>query len=228
VATIDILKSVYRTLIPKSVRQSERLVRLKSKILPHQWIYDASYYSNDIEGAAATSAPIIASSILERFAPRTVMDVGCGTGALLEEFRNRGCKVAGLEYSDAALAYCRQRELDVTRFNLEEDTLSASTPRFDVVLSLEVAEHIPESAANRYVGVLSQLASVVAISAAPPGQGGTDHVNEQQQSYWISMFRLNGLVLEKSLTMELREEWESSGVVADYYFRNLMLFRFAD
>jgi len=40
---------------------------------------------------------------LNEFGATYIIDVGCGTGALLEALRDRGCDVFGLEYSEAAL-----------------------------------------------------------------------------------------------------------------------------
>lgn len=50
--------------------------------------------------------------------------------------------------------------------------------RFDLVLCLEVAEHLPASAADTLVRSLTGLGNVIAFSAAIPFQGGANHVNE--------------------------------------------------
>src|SRR5450432_1633383 len=89
--------------------------------LPHNWVYDETYYNEAVEGAAAASAIMIVSSIMRDAQPKSVVDVGCGTGALLEAFRTAGCKVFGLEKSEAALAFCRSRNLPVVEFDLEQD-----------------------------------------------------------------------------------------------------------
>jgi 2-polyprenyl-3-methyl-5-hydroxy-6-metoxy-1,4-benzoquinol methylase len=74
-----------------------------------------------VDAEASKSAPIIVSSILSRFDAKRIIDVGCGTGALLSELRSMGAEVMGLEYSQAALRLCRKRGLDVHRFNIEDD-----------------------------------------------------------------------------------------------------------
>ncbi len=61
--------------------------------------------------------------------------------------------------------------------------------RFDLAVCLEVAEHLPESLAERLVSDLVKLAPVVLFSAAIPGQGGTGHLNERFPSYWAEHFR---------------------------------------
>ena len=41
---------------------------------------------------------------------------------------------------------------------------------------------------------LCSLADVILFSAAIPRQGGTEHINEQWQSYWAAQFRKHGYV----------------------------------
>ena len=72
-------------------------------LISHDAIYDSRYYATDVEGPAASSAPDISRSITSDLQPHTVVDVGCGTGALLEVLKENGCQVFGLEYSEAAL-----------------------------------------------------------------------------------------------------------------------------
>jgi hypothetical protein len=60
---------------------------------------------------------------------------------------------------------------------------------------MEVAEHLKESRAAGLVEDLTKLADVILFSAAIPGQGGTDHVNEQFLSYWTALFAARDYVL---------------------------------
>jgi hypothetical protein len=59
----------------------------------------------------------------------------------------------------------------------------------------EVAEHLTKSRAEGLVGDLTRLTDVVLFSAAIPGQGGTDHVNEQYLGYWVALFEAKGFVM---------------------------------
>lgn len=222
--TIQILKGLYRALVPSSVRDSPLVTQLKARLLGHDWIYNAEYYAKDIEGPAVRSAGSIADAILQEFQARRVIDVGCGTGALLAALRDRGCEVYGLEYAEAALQYCRARRLNVAKFDLEKDAFSAQQT-FDVAVSMEVAEHLPETMAERYVDLLTRLAQIVVFTAAPPGQGGADHVNEQPPAYWISRFQQRGFAHAEALSQRWRERWQAAGDVESCYYHNLMIFR---
>lgn len=223
------IKRMYRSVTPMWLRQSRMVAALKkvwTALLPHDVVYDEDYYEEAVEGAASSAAPPIARAIAEDLRPRTVLDVGCGSGALLESLKSLGVEARGLERSRAALAICRAKGVEVARFDLEADELS-DPGAYDVVVSLEVAEHLPERVADRYVGLLCRAAPVVVITAAPPGQGGTDHVNEQPREYWVGKFGRLGFRLQPGLEERWREDWEREGVVS-WYWRNLMVFRSED
>jgi hypothetical protein len=64
--------------------------------------------------------------------------------------------------------------------------------RFDLAMSIEVAEHLEPAHARRFVADLVRLAPAVLFSAAIPGQGGAHHVNEQWPPYWIELFAEHG------------------------------------
>jgi hypothetical protein len=64
--------------------------------------------------------------------------------------------------------------------------------RFDLAQSLEVAEHLPASRARGFVSDLCRHSDVVLFGAAPPGQGGENHINEQPYEYWRRFFEDEG------------------------------------
>ena len=221
---IRIIRKLYRALLPRSVRDSQRVTKLMSQLFGHDFIYNSEYYERTVEGPAVRSAGRIADSILNDFKAASVIDVGCGTGALLEALHERGCEVCGLEYAEAALRYCRARQLDVAKFDLESNVLNDSRV-YDVAVSMEVAEHLPGKVADRYVDLLTRLSPVVVFTAAPPGQGGADHVNEQPPSYWIRKFQQRGFEHAEVLSQRWRHIWMAAGDVERWYYKNLMIFQ---
>ncbi|MGH9257599.1 MAG: class I SAM-dependent methyltransferase [Vicinamibacterales bacterium] len=220
----SIVKTLYRALVPASVRASHAAGRLKAHLLGHDWIYDAEFYQESVEGPARRSAARIADTIVDELKATRIIDVGCGTGALLEALRDRGCRVYGLEYAEAALRYCRARRLEVAKFDLERDVY-VDTGTFDVAISMEVAEHLPASTADRYVDLLTRLSAIVVFTAAPPGQGGTDHVNEQPPSYWTDKFQARGFEHAVAQSQRWRDSWTRAHDVERWYHENLMIFR---
>ena len=193
------------------------------RIVSFDQIYTHEYFVSEVESTAGCSAQVISESIIKGFKPIRVVDVGCGTGALLYELKERGCVCLGLENSRAGLNICRTRGLDVRKFDLEHDTLEKEIETFDVTICMEVAEHLPEKYANRLIDLLTTLSPIVVFTAATPGQGGKDHVNEKPHDYWIDKFESRGFWHDRMLSQAWSHQWEIENVV-EFYQRNLMIF----
>jgi glycosyltransferase involved in cell wall biosynthesis len=88
---------------------------------------------------------------------------------------------------------------------------------------MEVAEHIPARLADSFVNLLCSYSSIIVFSAATPGQGGTDHVNEQPHEYWIEKFWQRGFGWDKDRSIQWRSIWRQKGT-ASWYSKNLMVF----
>lgn len=226
-------KRMFRATVPyqaqrwmwgKSNPLSGVLVRWKlalEKRAAHDEIYDAAYYAK-VDAGMKASCDAIATSIVESFHPATVVDVGCGTGALLSALRERGVSGVGFDQSVAALELCRSRGLDVQQFDLESG--QGLSLQADVAISLEVAEHLPEHFADSYVDLMTSIGPVLVMTAATPDQRGTDHVNEQPHAYWIEKIARRGYSLDEPLTEAWRREWQSKQIES-CYASNVMVFR---
>jgi SAM-dependent methyltransferase len=148
--------------------------------------YTEEFY-RDRHAATRRSAERIVPLVLDLVRPLSVVDVGCGVGTWLSTFQQHG--VAEIQGYEGTWLDARQLIVPramVTLCDLELPLECAR--RFDLAVSLEVAEHLPADCAAGFVASLTQLAPVVLFSAAPPGQGGTHHVNEQWPPYWIDLF----------------------------------------
>lgn len=64
--------------------------------------------------------------------------------------------------------------------------------KFDMAMSLEVAEHLDEKYSDQFIENITNASDVILFSAAIPGQYGVHHVNEQCVSYWIEKFANKG------------------------------------
>lgn len=219
-------------LLPRSLRERLKKIpwvarfrkwasEVRWKGATHDQIYGEGYF-RFVERTTGESAPVIAASILELFRPASVIDVGCGTGVLLECLREKGVRVKGLEYARAALEHCRRRQLDVVPFDLESDT-APDLGRADVVVSMEVGHQLRPEAADRYVGMLCGLGDVVLFSSETPGGGDQLPRNEQPHAYWIDKFRGRSFAFLEPLSRQVRDGWRERKV-APWFARNLLIF----
>jgi SAM-dependent methyltransferase len=137
-------------------------------------------------GGSRRSARRIVPLVIDLVRPRHVVDVGCGTGSWLVAFREHGVEdIWGVDGAHAA----EYLEIPPDRFLPHDLTTPLQLARrFDLVVSLEVAEHLAPDRAPVFVDSLIRLGPVILFSAAIPYQGGTHHVNEQWPEYWAGLF----------------------------------------
>lgn len=201
------------------------LKRLLRKGASHDEIYGDDYFAM-IDETSRASAEIMADSILKRLQPSSVLDLGCGTGTLLERLRDLGVAVRGLEHASSALRYCRERGLDVLKMDLGDPVGLAETSEalgsYDLAVCFEVAHQIPPELADVCVSFLCQHADRVIFSA---DSGGSDRLplNPRPPAYWIGKFSAEGFVFNEELSHGLQEEWKDRGA-APWFHRFPMVF----
>ena len=186
------------------------------------WFYDSCAEDNH------RSHPIIARSIIDYLNPSKVIDFGCGDGLLLSHICQEKIDGLGFEFSKVGLSRARKRGVRVKELDFRQRQLPAEM-HGDVVISLEVAEHLEEKYAAFYVECLSVTigAKYLVFSAALPGQGGEGHYNEQPKEYWIDKLGVYGWSLDRTLTTAMQENWRSQEV-SFYYWQNLLIFSKTD
>ena len=149
---------------------------------PH---YDANFY-DALRAGSRNSAGAVAPLVIKHLAPKSIVDVGCGSGEWLSAFRELG--VTDLLGVDGAWANNAQRNADLFQDHDLTQPLQLNR-RFDLAICLEVAEHLEPGNGELLVEGLARLAPAVVFSAAVPFQGGEGHVNEQWPSYWTKLFQ---------------------------------------
>ncbi len=166
--------------------------------------YDVLQNKHTLTGATA------ALKVLLNFKHQvgSLLDVGCGPGSWLRAAIDLGVpEVQGIEGRIPAkeLLFCDEKHIQSV--NLTSDW--ALSRKFDVVLCLEVAEHLPEESARSLIQKLCMHADDVIFSAALPGQPGQHHINCQWPVYWQQLFNREGFVCIDDLRWKI---WEEDGV----------------
>lgn len=148
-------------------------------------IYPTGFYEHRREQTAHAATRILAA-LPPAVRRGSVADIGCGTGTWLAAALADGAGSAfGIEGGWVTPDMLDDPRIGFAPHDLEQ---RFAGPHVDLALSLEVAEHLTPERADSFVADLVAMAPVVLFSAAIPGQGGVNHLNEQWQSYWAQKF----------------------------------------
>lgn len=188
------------------------------KLLSSSPVYDSAFYMNNRYGSVS-SAQHILSVMFELLPHDSVVDFGCGTGTWLWVAKALGAKkILGIDGDYVPRSLLMIPEDTFRAADLQEDIQLEQ--KFDLAMSLEVAEHLDEKYADVFVNSLCRSADTILFSAAHPGQGGDGHLNEQPAEYWIEKFVSHGFVYE-----EIKDKFEGNDKIEFWYRDNIMLFR---
>jgi hypothetical protein len=170
-----------------------------------------------------TSARSVLRRLFQYIKPKSIVDVGCGLGAWLKAANELGVgDVLGIDGD-----YISRDALLIPAASFQPADLRrplALGRRFDLAITLEVAEHLPHHCSETFVKDLTALSDVVLFSAALPYQGGTEHINEQWLEFWAILFQRHGYVPVDLL----RQPFWNDQAVEFWYAQNLMVFCTAD
>lgn len=122
--------------------------------------------------------------------PATYLDMGSGSGAMVKFARGCGVDAIGIDViaSEPDIAHDLRLPIDLNR-------------TFQLVTSIEVAEHLPEENAETFVQNIARHmseGSILVFTAALPNQPGDNHVNCQPKQYWKDLFAKCGVVFSQS------------------------------
>jgi SAM-dependent methyltransferase len=188
-------------------------------------LYGSKFFEQYADGSFR-SARTVLRPVFDWLSPRSVVDIGCGIGAWLKVARELGAEqVLGVDggYVDHNHLHISADEfvaLNIEGQNFREVLSASGRHSFDLVMSLEVAEHLPAARSAGFVKELTELGDTVLFSAAVPFQGGLHHVNEQWPEYWSLLFAGQGFRCVDSLRGLL---WYRDDIEW-WYAQNLLLF----
>ena len=180
--------------------------------------YNTLFYDKIADGSRRSASCVVPVVISLMPGIRSIVDLGCGNGTWLAEFRRAGIpNIYGLDHGAGVGA----RLVIKPEFYRSVDLATPTeVDKRDLCMSIEVAEHIPEDASDIFVDNLTRASQRILFSAAAPGQLGHDHVNEQPPGYWIEKFLRRGF---KCFDVIRPIIWEDKRVCW-WYRQNIMLF----
>ncbi|TRL36809.1 class I SAM-dependent methyltransferase [Methylosinus sporium] len=153
-------------------------------------IYDGAFYDGGAFDKTEETARHVVHYLIRTYAPRSVLDIGCGKGSYLRHFADAGCLAVGCEGSIEGI---RRVPSPATAFQFDLRRPLRLNRRFSLTMCIEVAEHIPSNASETLVeSVCRHAEDVIVFSAAPPSESGTDHINCRPKEFWHGLFLRQG------------------------------------
>jgi SAM-dependent methyltransferase len=182
------------------------------------YVYDDTFFRY-LQQGSTRSAESVVPLVIDQLQIRSILDVGCGAGAWLAEYRRLGLRdcvgVDGDYVNPSSLLIPTSAFMPQ---NIAEPFSLAR--RFDLVQCLEVGEHLPPAASSTLVKNLVAHSDMILFSAAIPGQGGENHINEQPYEFWRGLFAEHGYSAYDFLRPMLR----GNPSVEIWYRHNTMLY----
>ena len=183
-------------------------------------------YSSDwmqrVDKMERASARVMAETIFNELSPFSVLDLGAGPCSHANFLAGFGCKVAVVDGSSCAAEFAAPG-VRFIHADLVQPLFLQQT--FDVVLCLEVIEHLPEAAETILLETMVRhTAGRLVVTAASPGQKGRHHINLKPLPYWIKKISAPGLIHDSSMVTRWQETWKAKNVLG-FYIDNLMIFR---
>ncbi|MBP5976069.1 class I SAM-dependent methyltransferase [Brasilonema sp. CT11] len=189
------------------------------------YYYDNIFYEEHL--GLKSGYEKFAEIIFDQIDFKSVCDFGCGNGLLLKYLFDRGIQeIRGVDGSPFILNFVAPAIRDnISILDLKDDQDLGS---YDLVISTEVAEHIPKTKSGAFVRNISRSAlKIIIFTAAHPGQWGDGHINCQPRSFWIKLFEKEGWVYNEPKTkvfIDLLKSKQEIKATIPWIIDNIMLF----
>lgn len=182
--------------------------------------YDTRFFQGNRDDRKLASVKTVLNEAMI-FLPEihSAVDFGCGVGTWLAGLQNFGVsEIKGFDgnWVNRDLLVIPQDCFEEVDFDKEVKL----NKKYDLAVSIEVAEHLLEKSAKSFIKTLTNASDIILFSAAIPGQGGDNHVNEQWPEYWNKLFNENGFIAVDCLRKRL---WDKEDIL-EFHSQNIMFF----
>ncbi len=181
--------------------------------------YDFDFYKNR-DSKTRYSARKILGLLSNIYDFHSAVDLGCGVGTWLSVCQDisRDARIRGYDGDYVNRELLQIKNEYFTGINLENRVVDES--KYDLAISLEVAEHLSPERAVSFVEDITNLADVILFSAAVPMQPGTGHINCQLPSYWGGIFSSFGYEQFDIIRPEIWDDKE----IPVWYRQNILVY----
>lgn len=171
---------------------------------------------SDIEREEKNMANQVATWIKNTLSPKSVLDVGCGPGTYVYSLLDVGITASGIDID---------KRVKSKRHLKQQSIFDLTDEKSDLILCIEVAEHIDKSLEDQLIEKLFSITENTLIwTAAIPGQGGIKHINCRPKEYWEEKLTRIGFKRNTAKEQDLLNYVTSNPPYMGWFANNLMYF----
>lgn len=165
----------------------------------------------------------LAERIVNDLHPKTVLDAGCAMGHLVTALRDKGVEAYGIDISEYAISQVRE---DVRPYcaaaSLTEPFPEHFPKKFDLVVTIEVLEHLYEEDGKIAIQNLCSYTDCVLFSSTPDDFSDPTHFNVRQREYWAQVFAEQGFFDDVNYRPTYLTEYASYFKRSDNWLRQVV------
>jgi len=212
----------------KELRRQRRINKLKILCITNpRRVYSNKFFAKRTKKFEWETP--ITKEFVHRHNIKSFLDIGCALGRCLTgALRGGATIVKGIDVGyEAMKEYIPDELTSLISFGDAVKPLDIDGAPFDLVWSMEVAEHLIPEGSDQYVENLYNLSSrLILITACDEinRRGSHGHINVQPRQYWIDKFTKIGCTYLDDEVKKTQEIWEPLGS-RHYIMRRLMIFK---
>jgi hypothetical protein len=179
--------------------------------LPVSELFDAYYYAHDCgepylrNDVWLNRFDAFAYRICQDIQPATVLDAGCALGLLVEVLRKRGVQAWGVDISEFAIQNVHEDIRPYCKVGSISEPFEL--PHYDLIVSIEVLEHLPKQQADQAIANLCQHSDDILFSSTPYDFQEATHFNVQPSDYWVECFARHGFFRDVDFDASFITPW---------------------